>query len=108
MRRVASGEYNPEKERCIELKVNPVSKIKAIRSDELEKLKRENEALLSRLSGGGSGSAGGIPVESFERLRAEKENLETAHAKRLQRLKEVSHFCTDTALLVSCHQKRPI
>jgi hypothetical protein len=93
MRRVASGEYNPEKERCIELSVNPASKIKAIRSEELAKLKRENEALLDRLSDAGSastGEKGGIPVESFERLRKEKEDLEKAHAKRLQRLKEVS------------------
>lgn len=93
MRRVASGEYNPERERCIELRSNPASKIKAIRSEELEKLKRENEALLDRLSEAGrsaDGEKGGIPIESFERLRAEKEDLEKAHAKRLQRLKEVS------------------
>ena len=89
MRRVVSGEYNPERERCLELRLNPAAKIKAIRNEELEKLKKENEALLDKLSASGGG-AGGVPVESFERLRAEKEDLERSHAKRLQRLKEVS------------------
>jgi mitotic spindle assembly checkpoint protein MAD1 len=89
MRRVVSGEYNPERERCLELRLNPAAKIKAIRNEELEKLKKENEALLDQLSASGGG-AGGVPIESFERLRSEKEDLERSHAKRLQRLKEVS------------------
>jgi len=89
MRRVASGEYNPALERCIELKSNPAAKVQAVRAKQMEDLRRENEVLLDRLKAEGSGEAAGIPGESFERLRKEKEELETAHAKRLLRLKEV-------------------
>ena len=94
MRRVASGEYNPEKERCLELKANPAAKIHAVRNAQLEALKAENEALLDRLRavGAQSGPSGDglIPAESLERLRKEKEDMEEAHAKRLMRLKEAS------------------
>jgi mitotic spindle assembly checkpoint protein MAD1 len=94
MRRVASGEYDPSRERCLELKDNPAAKIKAIRNEQLEALKQENEALVAQLenvkSGGGKeGDEGFVPVETYKRLRAEKEELEKAHAKRLMRLKEV-------------------
>ncbi|KAK1921723.1 spindle assembly checkpoint component Mad1 [Papiliotrema laurentii] len=94
MRRVASGEYDPSRERCLELKDNPAAKIKAIRNEQLEALKQENEALVAQLenvkSGGGKeGDEGFVPVETYKRLRAEKEELEKAHAKRLMRLKEI-------------------
>ena len=86
MRRVASGEYDPSRERCVELKSNPASRIKAVRTQQLEALKKENEALIGEIEKGELS----IPIESFQRLRQEKEDLEKAHAKRLLRLKEVS------------------
>lgn len=89
MRRVASGEYNPALERCIELKANPAAKVQAVRTKELDDLRRENEALLDRLKADTGGAEAGVPNASFERLRVEKEELERAHAKRLLRLKEV-------------------
>lgn len=107
MRRVASGEYNTQTERVIELKANPAAKVLAIRTQQLDDLRAENEALLSRLkvvgqgqgqetgTGEGDGAAGNVegsglvPRESWDRLVKEKESLEQAHAKRLQRLKEV-------------------
>lgn len=88
MRRVASGEYNPQKERVIELAGNPAAKVMAIRQRVLDDLKAENEALLRR--GGSVEGEGAVPRESWERLVKEKEEMERAHAKRLQRLKEVS------------------
>lgn len=92
MRRVASGEYNPATERCIELKDNPSARIKAVRTKELDDLKAENQALIDRLAKAAVpvDGEGSVPLASFERLRAEKEELERSHAKRLQRLKEVS------------------
>jgi mitotic spindle assembly checkpoint protein MAD1 len=95
MRRVASGEYNPATERCIELKANPAAKEQAIRTKMLEDLRAENEALLERLRSVDrqpvpDKGMGLVPRESFERLSREKEEMERAHAKRLLRLKEVS------------------
>lgn len=94
MRRVASGEYNTQKERVVELKDNPASRVLAVRTTQLEDLKAENEALLKRLTTGvGEGSstdAGAVPKESWDRLVKEKSDLETNHAKRLMRLKEVN------------------
>lgn len=105
MRRLASGEYNSNKERCLELKDNPASREYAIRSKTLEDLKAENGALLDRLrivdvgsareergSEGGEGRL--VPMESFERIIKEKEEMERAHAKRLLRLKEVRVMST--------------
>ena len=105
MRRVASGEYNHTKERVIELKANPAAKVLAIRTQQLDDLRAENEALLARLKivgpdpgpgpdlsqgeATGTESEGAVPRESWDRLVKEKESLEQAHAKRLQRLKEV-------------------
>ncbi|RXK40891.1 hypothetical protein M231_01739 [Tremella mesenterica] len=102
MRRVASGEYNPAKERCIELKDNPASRQMAIRTQMLEDLRQENQTLLAQLStmkgpameikekekvdGNASGM---VPRASYDRLVKEKEELEKAHAKRLLRLKEI-------------------
>ena len=100
MRRVASGEYNPATERCIELKENPASRAMAVRTQMLEDLKAENKALLARLASADKGGAasdgsgeGMVPRSSYDRLVKEKEDLEKAHAKRLLRLKEVSEVC---------------
>ncbi|EAL18454.1 hypothetical protein CNBJ0960 [Cryptococcus deneoformans B-3501A] len=116
MQRVVSGEFNPAYERCLELRNNPAQKIWGIRKQELEDLKAENGELLERLAeldgllaesqaGAGAsasasasvGAGGGgapahermVPRSSYDRLKTEKEELEKAHAKRLQRLKEI-------------------
>ncbi|KIR26325.1 mitotic spindle assembly checkpoint protein MAD1 [Cryptococcus deuterogattii LA55] len=108
MQRVASGEFNPAYERCLELRNNPARKIWGIRKQELEDLKAENGELLERLAeldgllaesqAGAGASTGGaaaatregmVPRSSYDRLKTEKEELEKAHAKRLQRLKEI-------------------
>jgi mitotic spindle assembly checkpoint protein MAD1 len=100
MRRVASGEYNPKRERVLELQSNPAGKMMAIRNQVLEDLKRENEVLIERLRATASGASGAegageegsglIPKESWDRLCKEKKDMEKAHEKRLMRLKEVS------------------
>jgi mitotic spindle assembly checkpoint protein MAD1 len=75
----------------------------AVRTEALERLKSENDALLERLAvvdkipvtvdgqgAFGSSKVGLVPRESFERVVRDKEEMERAHAKRLLRLKEVS------------------
>jgi mitotic spindle assembly checkpoint protein MAD1 len=107
MRRVASGEYNPVTQRCIELRNNPAAKIQSIRAGQLDDLKKENEALLERLKAGdASGKQSDVPMESFLRLTKEKEESDAAHAKRLQRLKEVCSFLYGqrTPVLLTTHQ----
>lgn len=96
MRRVASGEYNPATERCIELKSNPASQAIAIRKQMLEDLRAENVALITRLgvvdkapAASGSEGEGLVPRQSYLRVVKEKEEMEQAHNKRLLRLKEV-------------------
>ena len=97
MRRVASGEYNPQNERCLELRNNPSAKIQGVRNLQLETLVKENEALLERLRTAGQTASdvanepSVVPRDSYERLKKEKEALEQNHAKRLMRLKEVRH-----------------
>ncbi|WOO77161.1 Spindle assembly checkpoint component mad1 [Vanrija pseudolonga] len=96
MQRVASGEYNPARERLLELRNNPAAKIHAVRTEQLEALKAENTALLGRLAavdnepaGQDAESRGLVPRESFDRLVKEKTDQEAAHEKRLLRLKEI-------------------
>jgi mitotic spindle assembly checkpoint protein MAD1 len=97
MRRVWSGEFNPERERCLELKANPAAKIHAVRTEQLDNLKAENAALLDRLadmdkepsSSGSADARGLVPRISYDRLQKEKTDLEAAHEKRLRRLKEI-------------------
>lgn len=120
MQRVASGEFNPAYERCLELRNNPARKIWGIRKQELEDLKAENGELLERLaeldgllaeSQAGAGASTGdgaapvregmVPRSSYDRLKAEKEELEKAHAKRLQRLKEVGIIFLVSKILIT-------
>lgn len=101
MQRVASGEFNPVRERCLELKDNPASKAFAIRQKALDDLKAENQALLARVSGDDS-----VPRETYDRLVKEGEDREAAHAKRLQRLKEVR--CRDGMVLTSSDFRQQI
>ncbi|KAL7419183.1 coiled-coil domain-containing protein mad1 [Cryptotrichosporon argae] len=93
MRRLASGEFNPAYERCLELRGNPAAKAQAVRQAMLDELRGENAALLDRLAkvdrAGGEGGDGFVPRESWDRLVREKEEMEAAHAKRLLRLKEI-------------------
>lgn len=95
MRRVASGEYNPATERCIESANNPAAREKTIRRAELDQLRGENEALLEEIqaleeSKGLKEGEGYVPRASWERLQRENKEMEEGHTKRLQRLKEVS------------------
>lgn len=98
MLRLGSGEFNAQRERCLELRGNPAAKIRAVRQEKLDKLELENAALLERLAevdpvpenaSLGRGGAGLVPRESFDRLASEKAAQEEAHEKRLRRLKEI-------------------
>lgn len=94
MRRVASGEYNPATERCIEFANNPAAKEKTIRRAELDQLRSENEALIEEIQAleeakGLKEDEGYVPRASWERLQRENREMEMGHTKRLQRLKEV-------------------
>lgn len=93
MRRVASGEYNPAKERCVELLANPAAKVRAIRQAQLDDLLAENTALLERMATLDQPGASGVPRESYDRLEKEKNEQQAAHEKRLLRLKEVRQRC---------------
>lgn len=93
MRRVASGEYNAERERVLELRDNPAARVNAVRRVQLDDLRTENAALLARLkeldttpSEGGSGL---VPRASYARLEKERDAAAAAHEKRLLRLKEI-------------------
>jgi mitotic spindle assembly checkpoint protein MAD1 len=102
MQRLASGEFNPERERCLELRGNPAAKIHAVRTAQLDELREENQALLARLADldrevpdASAAGRGLVPRESYDKVAKEKEELEIAHEKRLRRLKEVSwNLCT--------------
>jgi mitotic spindle assembly checkpoint protein MAD1 len=81
-RRVARGEYNPETFQCLQLALNPSTMDLAVRTETLEGLKRENEALLKA-------GTGEVPRETYERVLKEREEERLQMEKRLQRLKEV-------------------
>lgn len=93
MLRVASGEYNTDRERCVELRANPAAKVHAVRNAQLEDLRRENAALLDRLKQLDTtpleGGAGLVPRASYDRLEKERDTAAAAHEKRLLRLKEI-------------------
>ncbi|WWC68115.1 uncharacterized protein I206_102036 [Kwoniella pini CBS 10737] len=101
MRRVASGEYNPQIERVLELKDSPANRIMAVRQQTLVDLKNENDELLEKMreldeiiansssTGSENASVASVPRSSFDRLKKEKEDLERSHEKRLMRLKEI-------------------
>ena len=78
-----------------------------MRTKQLDDLRRENEALLDRLRVEGAGPDGGVPRDSFERLRGEKEEMELGHAKRLLRLKEVSPSCPTWFRIQISHSLTP-
>ncbi|CAK9785682.1 putative mitotic spindle checkpoint-related protein [Cutaneotrichosporon oleaginosum] len=93
MRRVASGEYNSERERVLEVRDNPAARVHAVRRAQLDDLRTENAALLARLkeldttpSEGGNGL---VPRASYDRLEKERDTAAAAHEKRLLRLKEI-------------------
>lgn len=108
--RLRRGEFNPEKERCLVLADNPVSRDLAIRTSTLEALKNENSALLKRvdelssrldnqsqsqvqqqqLEGDGNAL---VPRETADNLRLEIKELNDsmkAKDKAMLRLKQVS------------------
>lgn len=96
--RLGSGEYNTKVWRAVEFSGSPAAKDYAIRKETLDKLKQENEALISKVTDmqrAGASSSGGstektVPIEVFERLREEQEAEKALHEKRLLRLREVS------------------
>ncbi|GMK59265.1 hypothetical protein CspeluHIS016_0702800 [Cutaneotrichosporon spelunceum] len=93
MRRVASGEYNAERERVLELRDNPAARVHAVRRAQLDDLQTENTALLARLkeldTAPSEGGAGLVPRASYDRLEKERDAAAAAHEKRLLRLKEI-------------------
>ncbi|KAL7411993.1 spindle assembly checkpoint component Mad1 [Mrakia frigida] len=86
-RRVAAGEYNPETFKCLSLSINPSSQDLAVRTETLDALKRENQALLDQLAGGTFGES--VPRVSYDMVVKEKEEFQKQAEKRLLRLKEV-------------------
>ena len=105
--RVGRGEFDQTRERCLELKDNPVSQDRAIRASTLAGLQRENQALLGQVEDlskrvaaqggdGGDGNDGNpnaamVPVQTLENQRREYEKLEQAMRNRdkaFDRLKE--------------------
>ncbi|BEJ12597.1 hypothetical protein CspHIS471_0210570 [Cutaneotrichosporon sp. HIS471] len=93
MRRVASGEYNAERERVLELRDNPAARVHAVRRAQLDDLQTENAALLARLKeldiAPSEGGTGLVPRASYDRLEKERDAAAAAHEKRLLRLKEI-------------------
>ena len=87
-RRVAAGEYNPETFKCLSLSINPSSQDLAVRTETLDALKRENQALLDQLAGGTFGES--VPRVSYDMVVKEKDEFQKQAEKRLLRLKEVS------------------
>lgn len=104
--RVGRGEYNTERERCLVLTDNPVSRDLAIRTSTLEALKKENEGLLEQVEllhkqlasvGVSTASSSGVddavvPLQTVENLRAELAKLQESlqlKEKGMLRLKQV-------------------
>lgn len=90
-RRVGSGEYNTEVWRVVELRDNPAARDRAIRKQALDELRAENQALLDQIVEleANSSVQGGVPRETYDRVVRDAATQEAAHAKRLQRLKEI-------------------
>jgi mitotic spindle assembly checkpoint protein MAD1 len=104
---MGGGRHIPPGTRVVCLRDNPAQRWADTRAEVLERLKRENEALLRRLGevekrvGVGAGEmdvdseeGGGkfVPRESYEGLKAEKQELEEVvkqKEKRLLRLQQV-------------------
>lgn len=104
--RVGRGEFDQTRERCLELRDNPVSQDRAIRASTLAGLQRENQALLGQVEElskrvaaqadgedgyDGNPNAAMVPVQTLENQRREYEKLEQAMRNRdkaFDRLKE--------------------
>ncbi|KIJ53268.1 hypothetical protein M422DRAFT_242402 [Sphaerobolus stellatus SS14] len=101
---VAAGQHVPPNTRVLCLRDNPMQQWADMRTEVLERLKKENEALLRRVeeletsgarvdSESGAGEAAGlVPRESWEKERKEKEDLEEVvkqKEKRLLRLQQI-------------------
>lgn len=102
--RVGRGEYDTNRERCLVLNDNPVSRDYAIRSSMLEALRKENEGLLKQIDALKCAAAAIetpsaqladaplVPLQTVENLRAEINQLHDtirARDKGLLRLKQV-------------------
>lgn len=88
-RRVASGDYNPQTLRCLQLAINPSTQDLAVRTATLDALKAENLALLAQLSGR-EDVGETVPRLSYDAMVKEKEKQVADSEKRRQRLMEVS------------------
>jgi mitotic spindle assembly checkpoint protein MAD1 len=105
--RVGRGEFDQTKLRCLELKMNPVSQDRIIRSSTLEALQRENQQLLNQveelnknvssqidsmdIDAGGNGNRAMVPIQTLENQKREYEKLEQTMRNRdkaFDRLKE--------------------
>lgn len=104
--RVGRGEFDQSKLQCLELKMNPVSQDRIIRSATLDELRLENQKLAEQVEelskkltaeGGAttvSGDVSGamVPIETLENQKRECERLQEAMKSRdksFTRLKEV-------------------
>jgi hypothetical protein len=96
--RLGSGEYNTKVWRAVTFAGSPAAKDFAIRKETLEKLKKENEALVGQVVELQKSTASGVvgdsdktvPIEVYQRLKEEQEAEQALHEKRLLRLREVS------------------
>lgn len=115
--RLRRGEFNPDNERCLVLKDNPVSQDLAVRTSTLKALKEENEALLKRIDEiskqlervsskdvqigsnnvdgeqNENGESALVPRQTADNLRLEIQNLNESMKskdKAMLRLKQVS------------------
>ncbi|KZT55567.1 MAD-domain-containing protein [Calocera cornea HHB12733] len=85
--RIGSGAHVPPKERVLQMASNPVSDHFAVRAEQLDALRAERDALLTKQKG-----EGWVPAESWAAVQREKEALlEEARQreKRMLRLKQV-------------------
>ena len=102
--RVGRGEFNAERERCLVLTDNPVSRDLAVRTSTLEALRKENTGLLEQvealhkqltsahLPAPATGTDAVVPLQTVDNLRAELTKLQETlqlKDKAMLRLKQV-------------------
>lgn len=102
--RVGRGEFNAERERCLVLTDNPVSRDLAVRTSTLEALRKENAGLLEQvealhkqltsahLPAPATGTDAVVPLQTVDNLRAELTKLQETlqlKDKGMLRLKQV-------------------